>query len=355
MNFFALDEDLALARNTAARFAQERLAPDMRQHEAQRLVPPQLRSEFESLGLHVLDLAETIGGLGGGALGRAVINEELGSVDAGSAIALDRMSLALNAMARFGGAQAEDLAGDLAQDPDARALLVVVADDAFTGLGDRISLGVPWAPASRVDLLVLVNRFGACVVKQGIDLSAVRGAGLRAAGASELQLRNAPVAAHWADSEAATQVLAQAYLYAASLLVGVLRQGCDVARDYAMQREAFGQAIAQHQALAFLLVDMQMALETARLLVADAASRLDRDPADWGAAAAAFVECAEASRFIAPNAVQVLGGSGFMQDFPVEKVMREARLLGLWMGGVDRARDVSFEFLTGPRSRQAQT
>jgi alkylation response protein AidB-like acyl-CoA dehydrogenase len=56
-------------------------------------------------------------------------------------------------------------------------------------------------------------------------------------------------------------------------------------------------------------------------------------------AAAAFVEAVEVSRSVGPNGVQILGGHGFMQDFPVEKYMRDARALGLMLGGVDASRE----------------
>jgi len=117
----------------------------------------------------------------------------------------------------------------------------------------------------------------------------------------------------------------------------VLRHACEFSRGYALEREAFGRPIAHHQALAFLITDMRMALDGARLLVHEAAWRLDAGQPDAGAAAAAHAQCLEAARFIGPNGVQILGGHGFMADYPMEKAMREARALGLWLGGLDAA------------------
>ena len=125
----------------------------------------------------------------------------------------------------------------------------------------------------------------------------------------------------------------------ASLLIGVMRASAEFSRDYALERVAFGKPIAHHQALAFLLVDMAMALEGSRLLVHEAAARLDRGDDAAEACATAFLEAAEQAMFVTPNAVQVLGGHGFMQDYPVEKWMREARALGLLFGGLDAARE----------------
>jgi alkylation response protein AidB-like acyl-CoA dehydrogenase len=128
-------------------------------------------------------------------------------------------------------------------------------------------------------------------------------------------------------------------LHAAGLLLGTMRAAAEFAREYAKQRTAFGRPIAHHQALAFLLVDMFAAVEGTRALVHEAAWRLDACEDAREACAAAFVEAAEQAMFVTPNGVQVLGGHGFMQDYPVEKWMREARALGLLAGGVDAARE----------------
>ncbi len=78
-----------------------------------------------------------------------------------------------------------------------------------------------------------------------------------------------------------------------------------------------------------------MAVEASRLLVHEAAIRLDHCDDAEEACATAFLEAAEQAMFVTPNAVQILGGHGFMQDYPVEKWMREARALGLCFGGAD--------------------
>ena len=77
--------------------------------------------------------------------------------------------------------------------------------------------------------------------------------------------------------------------------------------------------------------------------IRDAARRLDAGEDAAQRAAAAFVETVDASRFVGPNGVQLLGGHGFMRDFPMEKAMRDCRALGLLAGGVERARDDASE------------
>jgi alkylation response protein AidB-like acyl-CoA dehydrogenase len=218
-------------------------------------------------------------------------------------------------------------------------VLVRAADGSFCAEAGRLSGGVAWVPADRVDLLVVLASEQAWLVREGVCLAPLRGAGLRAAGASELRLEGAPLLASLGGPAAATRALGRARLHAASLLVGVLRAAADTAREYALGRVAFGRPIAHHQALAFLLVDMHAAVDSARLLLHEAAWRVDAGAPFEVQAAAAFVEAIEASTFVGPSAVQVLGGHGFMQDHLVEKHMREARALGLLFGGVDAARE----------------
>ena len=120
----------------------------------------------------------------------------------------------------------------------------------------------------------------------------------------------------------------------------MLTDAAGFSRTYALDRVAFGKPIAHHQALAFLIVDMYVAVERVGLLIEDAARAIDAaDDRAVGAAAAAFVDAVEASRFVGSNGVQILGGHGFMRDFPVEKAMRDARALGLLAGGCDAARE----------------
>ena len=108
-----------------------------------------------------------------------------------------------------------------------------------------------------------------------------------------------------------------------------------------MQRVAFGRPIAHHQALAFLIADMRSAVDGARLLLHEAAWHARRRACRFETLAAARLRRGDRGRrcFVAPNGVQILGGHGFMQDYPVEKWMREARALGLLLGGIDLARE----------------
>jgi alkylation response protein AidB-like acyl-CoA dehydrogenase len=339
---FDLDpgDELELIRETAASFAADALAPRLRDAERARDVEPEVRAAFAEIGLAGLELPEVLGGAGLGALARALVNEELGAADPGAALALDALGPALYPLLELGGeVWLRELALPLFATEGARAVLVWEGE-ASLRLDERsVSGRVPWVPADRVDLLVVLGRDGAVAVREGITMEKLPGAGLRAAGAAELRLAAAPLATRWRDPTAAARALARARLHVASLTIGVLRHAADFSRHYALERRAFGRPIAHHQALAFLITDMRAAVDGARLLIHEAAWRLDHGLPAEAVAAAAFAETVEAAAFVGPNGVQILGGHGFMQDYPMEKAMRESRTLGLLLGGVDLARE----------------
>jgi alkylation response protein AidB-like acyl-CoA dehydrogenase len=346
---FDAGDELSLLIETVRGFAADALAARLREHEAARDVSEAARAAARQIGLAGLELPEKRGGAGQGALARALVNEELAAADPGAALALDPLGPALYPLSECGGDDAlRELALPLLAQPGARAVLLCAGDAALRIEGERVFGRAPWVPSDRADLVVALAADGACAIRTGVELRPLRGAGLRAAGASELVLENAPIAARWSDAAGAARALARARLYVAALLVGTLRYAAEFSRGYAMERVAFGRPIAHHQALAFLIVDMHMAVDAARLLLHEAAWRADQGLPFEGEAAAAFADAVEASRFVGPAAVQILGGHGFMQDYPMEKSMREARALGLLLGGLDRARDDAASRLAGP-------
>jgi len=340
---FDLGDDFELIRATARDFAADQLRAALRDHEVQRAVAPEAHQRFAEIGFATLEWPDALDGSGLGALARCLVGEELAAGCPGAALALDPLGPALYPLVEFGGDSAlREFALPLLTPPGARALLV------WTGFGSRaqieerdgsVSGQIPWVPADRVDLLVGLDEAGGWVLSEGIATTQVRGAGLRASGASSLQIEAAPLRAHWRNPAAAARALARTRLYTSALLVGVMREAAEFSRDYAQQRTAFGRPIAHHQALAFLIADMAAAVDGARLLLWDAALALDAGKNADERCASAFIEACEQALFVTPNALQILGGHGFMQDYPVEKMMREARALSLSWGGVDAARE----------------
>ncbi|WP_432476979.1 acyl-CoA dehydrogenase family protein [Nocardioides sp. GXQ0305] len=119
----------------------------------------------------------------------------------------------------------------------------------------------------------------------------------------------------------------------AAQAVGVAQGALDFALAYAQDRRQFGQPVAEFQGLQFLLADMGMKVEAARQLTYAAAGRSERDDPDltfFGAAAKCFAS--DVAMEVTTNAVQVLGGYGYTRDYPVERMMRDAKITQIYEG-----------------------
>jgi alkylation response protein AidB-like acyl-CoA dehydrogenase len=119
----------------------------------------------------------------------------------------------------------------------------------------------------------------------------------------------------------------------AAQAVGVAQGALDFALGYARERHQFGRPIADFQGMQFLLADMGMKIEAARQLTYAAAGRSDRGDSDlafFGAAAKCFAS--DMAMEVTTHAVQVLGGYGYTRDYPVERMMRDAKITQIYEG-----------------------
>ena len=120
--------------------------------------------------------------------------------------------------------------------------------------------------------------------------------------------------------------------FIASASTGVALGAFEYARDYAKERKAFGKSIGNHQAVAFMLADMAMDIEASQLLWQKAAWLLDEKLMAADLSAMSKCYAADACNRVVTNAVQILGGYGFCRDYPVEKMMRDAKILQIFEG-----------------------
>jgi alkylation response protein AidB-like acyl-CoA dehydrogenase len=119
----------------------------------------------------------------------------------------------------------------------------------------------------------------------------------------------------------------------AAQAVGIAQGALDYALDYAKERQQFGQPIADFQGLQFMLADMGMKVEAARQMTYAAAGRSERGDDDltfFGAAAKCFAS--DVAMEVTVNAVQVLGGYGYTREYPVERMMRDAKITQIYEG-----------------------
>src|SRR5690606_38985257 len=119
----------------------------------------------------------------------------------------------------------------------------------------------------------------------------------------------------------------------AAQAVGIAQGALDCALAYVQERQQFGKPVAQFQGVQFMLADMAMRLTAARELTYAAAARSERSDSDltyYGAAAKCFAS--DTAMQIATDAVQLLGGYGYTKDFPVERMMRDAKITQIYEG-----------------------
>ncbi|XP_030853533.1 probable medium-chain specific acyl-CoA dehydrogenase, mitochondrial [Strongylocentrotus purpuratus] len=113
---------------------------------------------------------------------------------------------------------------------------------------------------------------------------------------------------------------------------GLAKRALDEALKYSMERQTFGRTIANHQAVAFLLADMAVGVEAARLLTHRSAWEIDQGRRNTYYASLAKCYAADVANKNASDAVQVFGGNGFNSEYPVEKLMRDAKIFQIYEG-----------------------
>ena len=140
----------------------------------------------------------------------------------------------------------------------------------------------------------------------------------------------------------------------AAQAVGLGQGAIDLAVDYATRRHAFGKPLMAHQGVQFKLADMEADVAAARALTFQAATAVDEDdPRLTKLAAMAKMKASDAAMRVTTEAVQVLGGNGYLKDFPAERMMRDAKVLQIYEGAneIQRIGDRAGAGQAGRRSR----
>jgi alkylation response protein AidB-like acyl-CoA dehydrogenase len=365
---FEPSEDQKLMRDSVAQLAKT-LRARMREVERERAVPEDLRKAAYELGLGMVALPEAIGGAGLGMATAVLLEEEVACGDPAAAFG-------------FGGPAAFGMAvAELANEAQAKALLAPFAgDDAWKRFG-AVAWGEKKASSQRAGLVTTATKrgdtweltgekayvvnadraesfvvfaqvaegrgwsgTGAFVVSKGASglsvLAREKSLGLDAASFGGIKLDGVEVeesdrltGGGDAYDSALVRFFAKNALLVAARGVGLARAAFDVTRDYCEGRRAFGKPIGHFQAVAFTLADRAMDVDAARALVWRAAHAWDaRDEDDKRAllaTARAVAFAHEAAMRCGDDAVQLHGGAGFMRDYAVEKLMRDAKQLQL--------------------------
>ena len=163
--------------------------------------------------------------------------------------------------------------------------------------------------------------------------------GIRGSPTNELVFENCRVpAANMLGAEGegfkiAMKVLDKSRPGIAAQALGIAQGALDYATEYTKQRVAFGKPISQQQGLQFMLADMKTEVEAARLLLYEAARKCDENAPDVTTfAAMAKLKCGDVAMSVTTDAVQLLGGYGYSTEYPVERMMRDAKITQIYEG-----------------------
>jgi alkylation response protein AidB-like acyl-CoA dehydrogenase len=349
---FQPSEEQQLVRDTVASFASEQIRPAAREADETGNVPEALVRQAWELGLVQSSIPEAYGGYGDNrsAITSALVLEELGWGDLSIALHVLAPRLVAYPVLELGSeaqkkevlpayAGADYVAGTAAvMEPDLRYDINELTTSASRNHNEWVLNGakcyVPLAAEAR-HVLVYARAddgIGAFVVAQGTAGLTIgereKNMGLKAVATYELKLDNCrlPLAARLAADLVPT--LNRSRVALASLAIGVARAAFEYARDYAKDRRAFGVAIAQKQAIAFMLAEMAIEIDAARLLTWEAAWKIDRGDDATREACLAKNYAANMVLKVTDNAVQVLGGHGYIRDHMVELWLRNGRAFG---------------------------
>ena len=164
--------------------------------------------------------------------------------------------------------------------------------------------------------------------------------GMRGAPSGQMYLDNVRVPAENLIGEegkgflAAMRILDLSRPTVGAMAVGIAQGATDVALDFARERQQFGRAISDFQAVQFMLADMQMHTDAARLVVYDCAARIDAGNLEGIAAKSSMSKAfpTDVAMKVTTDAVQILGSAGCSKDYPVERMFRDAKVNQIWEG-----------------------
>ena len=363
-----LTSEQAMVRDAMRTFAQERLAPFSAQWDRDKTFPAQALKELGALGAMGMTVPEHYGGAGLDTVSLVLTLEELAAADgATSTIVSVQNSLACGITLKFGSeaqkqrwlvplARGEALGCFCLTEPhagsDAAAISTTARRDGDHWVIDGVKQFITTGKHADVALVLAVTDKSAG--KKGISCFLVPTGtpgyvvariedkmGQHASDTAQIVFDQCRVPADALMGQTgegyriALSNLEAGRIGIAAQCVGMARAALAAALDYARQRESFGKPIIQHQAVNFRLADMATQLDAARLLVWRAAELKDAGQPCLTEASMAKLFSSEVAEKIASDAIQIHGGYGYVNDFPVERIYRDVRVCQIYEGASD--------------------
>jgi len=368
-----LSEEQKLIRDSVREFVQDRIAPFAAEWDKSNYFPAQELKQMGELGLFGIAIPETWGGSGADYVSFALAIEEVAAGDgACSTILSVNNSVVCGSLLGSGsdflkqtylkplasGAQlgcfclTEPQAGS-----DAAALRTVAnkknnsyvlnGSKSFITSGANADVAIVFAVTDPDAGKKGISAFVVPTDNPGYEVGGVeQKMGQHASDTAQIFLKDCSIPAdHLLGEEGEGYKIALMNLESGRIgigaqCVGMARAAFECALEYARERVTFGKPIIEHQAVAFRLADMATQLEAARLMVLNAASLRDAGEPCLKQASMAKLFASEAAEKICSAAIQVLGGYGYLRDFPVERISRDVRVSQIYEGSSDIQRIV---------------
>ena len=364
MNLEANEPQIAI-RDTARKFAEERHAPGARERDRNGTFPREEILEMARLGLMGVNVLQTHGGAAAGAVAYSMALTEIARGDASAAVTMGVTNMCAELICAAGSEEqkrtyvprlvsGEYVAGAFAlSEPQAGSDPAGMTTTAERR-GDRWVLNgsKQWITSGNVaGLMVVWAKTNPAAGSKGISCFLVEAGtpgltvgkpedkmGLRASPTVPLQFEDCEIPAEnllGQEGEGfkwAMRALDGGRIGIASQSIGIAQAAFEASVAYAKERKAFGKPIADFQAIAFKLADMRTSIEAARLLTLRAAWMKDQGLRFTREASMAKVFASEAANRVVQEAVQIHGGYGYVDEFPLERHMRDARVTTIYEG-----------------------
>jgi butyryl-CoA dehydrogenase len=363
-----LTPEQEMIRDAVRQFAQDVIAPQAAQWDRDKTFPKDVHKELARLGAYGVAVPEELGGAGLDYLSLALILEEIAAGDGGTStvISVNNCPVCSMLMAFANDAQKQRWLVPLARgemlgafcltEPhvgsDASALRTTATRDGdhyvLNGVKQFITSG------KHADVAIVMAVTDKAAGKRGISAFVVPTStpgyivarledklGQHSSDTAQIVFEDCRIPAdcllgeEGAGYKMALSGLEGGRIGIASQSIGMARAAFDAALAYAKERESFGQPLFQHQAVQFRLADMATQIDVARQMVWHAASLKDAGRPCLKEAAMAKLFASEMAERVCSDAIQVFGGYGYMNDFPVERIYRDVRVCQIYEGTSD--------------------
>jgi hypothetical protein len=363
-----LTDDQEAIRDAVRSFAREKLWPHAARWDREHHFPREAHQGLAALGAYGICVPEEYGGADLGYVSLALVLEEIAAGDGGTSTAISVTNCPVNAiLMRYGNAaQKKKWLAPLAQgellgvfcltEPhvgsDASALRTSATKDADGYVIDGVKQFITSGKNGQLAVVIAVTDKGAG--KKGMSAFLVPTdtpgyvvarledkLGQRSSDTAQINFDNCRIPAENLIGEEgegyriALSALEGGRIGIAAQSVGMARSAFEVAVEYARERQSFGTAIINHQAVGFRLADCATKLEAARQLIWHAASLRDAGKPCLKEAAMAKLFASEIAEEVCSAAIQTLGGYGYVNDFPVERIYRDVRVCQIYEGTSD--------------------